>query len=128
MTKRTKYVFADRAEAESAWSAAERRETLWRIAVSEYFGQHTVGIRRGPYKAILCGPERCDGGAVMIVYTADDDSRNPSVTVYDPDGIRAFRRDMWNPSDDEGRQLRDLLDCVLAEQDKAQRAVYSATA
>ena len=122
---RTKYRYPDRASYKAALEASERRTFLWQLA-SEYLlsfgsagGPDTQSKVFGRYTAILCGPQRCDGGVILLRYY---DGRPASCTAYDQREIWLWRQKLSaQRGDADYESIRAALDWVLERHAAAQR-------
>lgn len=115
IAKRRKYLFTDRAAAEAECARQGTLAARYRLALDAAINGEIIWIRGGCYDAGIVGKERCDGGVVLVTFHGRNLDQKPSTTVYDPDEIRDWHKSLWNPSNSDERELRDLLGRVLQD-------------
>ena len=108
-TRRRKYRFADRAEAEAAYVAQRDECALQHIAVNALVnGEIAWQGDCADYRCQVLRPDRADGGCVLITFCP---TYQPAYTTcHSPDVIRTWLLQLeTNATSDEDRGLREML-------------------
>ena len=108
-TRRRKYRFADRAEAEAAYVAQRDECALQHIAVNALVnGEVAWQGDCADYRCQVLRPDRADGGCVLITFCPT--SQSAFTTCYSPDAIRTWLKQLVNNATSaEGHELREML-------------------
>ena len=111
---RRKYRFASRAAAEDAVAGLESSNFITGFCMSAILaGDVAAEFKRGPYRAIVIGPDRMNGGYVVLEFAPG--GQRPMAWAYPLDEwTQKMISSNPDPEYAEGQILRDLGFKVLA--------------
>lgn len=116
-TKRRRYMFADRAEAEAAYNRANDGRARAEWAVEAAVSGELRWFKGDHFWIGRWAPGRYDGGLFVVRFMAHGwDNQKPNSSVMTPDDAAKLRRSQSDYSSDEARELVRLLDEATAHQ------------
>jgi len=112
VTKRRKYQFPDREAAETAYRNEEANGSRYRQFVGAMCDSKVHWFRGAEYDVGVVLRKYCDALCGVVHHP---DGQACFVCIYDLDGIKNWRRSLWDAHGPEAIELRGLMDDVIGQ-------------